>query len=203
MVAKSGLLRNLSNIFSGRRSHINSVLTPVFNESLDKMEKVSNLSHAVSNDKLHRMTKFLLYSSFGLIDSIFGETGEKAYCTKLINSQKTKELLQLYFISYFYSLYNNANYRKLLGTLPKKDVVADFWSRIFNDKQARFRDMVRELDQLDTAARIPRLYEQTMSIVLGTSLVDKPSQQLQDSMLFAAHYNANMNAFADVLRKKD
>lgn len=197
---KPNSFQSLFNIVSGRRAHINSVFTPIFNESLYKMKNIILDSNGKVNDRLHRTLKYLLYSSFGLFEYYFGETGKKASYIKVIDEDKARKILRFYFVSYYQSL--SKNYRKYINQIPDKNTIINAWANIYDVNPILFKDITHKLSNVDTLGVAAKTYDATLSIILGSSFTKINPENLEETLMFATAFNAFLDTFSATLEQK-
>lgn len=198
MVGQPGFFRGFLNIITGRRNHLNAVINPVFNELLEKLENSAQAMQFSKNSKIYRTMKYLLYCSFALIDSLFGETGEYKEYTKLVDSCKTERLMKLFSVCYFLSLCENPDYRKFLGSLPKRTDIARIFSSVYGGMHSEYTGMIKDWKNLDREARPFRLFTEAMAVVHGQKQPPKPD--LEKKFIFASYFNTYATAFQKVLQ---
>ena len=191
----------LMDIISGRRYHFNHEVTPAFTEIYNKKDDV--LKDVTSSDieSLKKIIDFLLFSSFLVIESMFGETGFRKEYLKQVDRNKTRQLLATLYISFYLSLTGNRHYRKSIKSRINEDDIYLIYARLFGDNITVIKDRLKELSDLENAGRMSRLIKKIYLIVLGIGDDEMAGQKLQDMIVLGSTFTTAFETSFETLAR--
>lgn len=191
----------LMDIISGRRYHFNSEVTPAFADIYDRRNDALKDITLSDIETLKKVIQFLLFSSFLVIESMFGETGFRKEYLKQVDRNKTKQLLATLYISFYLSLTGNQYYRKSVGGDINEDDIYLIYTRLFEDGVTAIKDRLKELSTLENAGRMSQLIKRIYSIVLGIGDDEMAGQKLQDMIVLGASFTTAFETAFEALAK--
>lgn len=191
----------LMDIVSGRRYHFNNEITPAFTDIYNTRDDIVKDITTSDIATLRKVIEFLLFSSFLVIESIFGETGFRKEYLKQVDRNKTRQLLATLYISFYLSLTGNQFYKKnMRGSLNEDDIYL-IYTRLFGDNITTIKERLKELSELDNAGRMSRLIKKIYSITLGIGNDEMAGQKLQDMIVLGPAFITAFEVSFETLTK--
>jgi hypothetical protein len=191
----------LMDVISGRRYHFNSEVTPAFGDIYNRRDDIVKDITTSDIETLKKVIEFLLFSSFLVIESMFGERGFRKEYLKKIDRNKTRQLLATLYISFFLSLTGNQYYKKRIREHINEDDIHLIYTRLFGNNITTIKERLRELSGLDNAGRMSRLIKKIYSIVLGVGEDQMAGQKLQDMIILGSTYTTAFETSFETLTK--
>ena len=189
------------DIISGRRYHFNNEITPAFTDIYNRRDDIVKDVTTSDVATLKKIIEFLLFSSFLVIESMFGETGFRKEYLKQVDRNKTRQLLATLYISFYLSLTGNRHYRKSIRGRISEDDIYLIYTRLFGDNITAIKERLKELSGLENPGRMSRLIKKIYSIILGIGDDEMAGQKLQDMIILGSTFTTAFETSFETLTK--